>query len=257
MRSVERSEVADIVASLVTDLEEIVEIESIPAPFKDVVHECIAEMRKELERVEEAAAAAAAAGPLLSPRSKAGSRVSLTGTATTRRTSRAGSARSMARSVSSRFGGSAMTGTGSHIDITVCVDPLSVKMWNRRLGILYYGCDLPVDCQETCREAVKAVLQKQACNNVVDRIVSQQCDSALERLDGKYKRLIESITNFLETQENYQVNCCNKIGDFFLQLAKFVEAHRKQQSDLDEKSADELWDMSEDFRLEREVRCVV
>ena len=47
------------------------------------------------------------------------------------------------------------------------------------------------------------------------------------------------------------------IGTFFLKIAKSTEAHRKQQKDLDNKSADALYDLSEDFRIEKEDREIV
>ena len=59
------------------------------------------------------------------------------------------------------------------------IDPLCVKAWNRKLGILYYGSDLPVECQQACLRGVSYLIQQRQCNQLIDVVVRQQALSLL------------------------------------------------------------------------------
>lgn len=81
-----------------------------------------------------------------------------------------------------------------------------------------------------------------------------ECDRELDRLDLKYKRLLDSIVTFLELQTSSLTFSSNQILDFYLKSAQLMESHKAKQSQLDEASLDALWDYKEDNRLACEER---
>jgi len=91
----------------------------------------------------------------------------------------------------------------------------------------------------------------------VDDVVLSESELKLRLLDKRYKRLTDQITTYLETQASAVAQAANNLCDFFLQVARMVEKHRKSQKDLDNKSADEIWDLKEEFRFELEDREVL
>jgi hypothetical protein len=64
--------------------------------------------------------------------------------------------------------------------------------------------------------------------------------------------MIDSIATFLENQMAYLNVCASSICDFFANMAKMMEAHRKSQHNLTEASADLMFDLAETFRIECE-----
>ncbi|KAJ1434442.1 hypothetical protein B484DRAFT_289204, partial [Ochromonadaceae sp. CCMP2298] len=138
--------------------------------------------------------------------------------------------------------------TGAH------ADPSLVKGWNRRLGVLYFGSDLPQEYQLGCLQSLELVREQGRCNALVDAVVAQESAVKLRRLDGRYKKLIDAITTYGETQAGMVAQASANVGDFFLATAKIVEHHRAEQKSLEDKSADEIWDLKEEFRFEREDR---
>jgi hypothetical protein len=92
------------------------------------------------------------------------------------------------------------------------------------------------------------------CNEHVDLAVRDECDRELDRLDLRYKRLLDSIVTFLELQTSSLTFSSNQILDFYLKSAQLMESHREKQTRLDEASLDALWDYKEDNRLACEER---
>eukprot|EP01033_Poteriospumella_lacustris_P001787 gene1787-1294_t len=138
--------------------------------------------------------------------------------------------------------------------ILTYVDPSLIKAWYRKLAILFYGSDLPEAAQSLLLEVSKQVSDQRECNTLIDDVVAHESDQLLRRMDNRYKKLIDRIASYLENQANYLFTQTSNIGDFYLTLARYMEKHRADQKTLDNKSADEIWDISEDFRFELEDR---
>lgn len=138
--------------------------------------------------------------------------------------------------------------------ILTYVDPSLIKAWYRKLAILFYGSDLPEAAQSLLLEVSKQVAEQRECNTLIDDVVTRESDQLLRRMDNRYKKLIDRIASYLENQANYLFTQTSNIGDFYLTLARYMEKHRADQKTLDNKSADEIWDISEDFRFELEDR---
>lgn len=85
------------------------------------------------------------------------------------------------------------------------------------------------------------------------------CESELKLrlLDKRYKKLTDQITTYLETQASAVAQASSNLCDFFLLVAKMVERHRMAQKGVDNQSADEIWDLKEEFRFELEDREVL
>lgn len=257
LRGVSKSDVPGVLHSILPELEEIFGVESVPALFRKTVGGIIGEMNAELDRIkayslENGGANASTMGGTVGTGT---AKAQTTGKAT-RGTSKATAGR---RSSSVATTGKGKSGKNITIeaDSRMFIDPSLVKQWNKKLGILYYCSDLPESTQQACVDGVAMAIQQIECNRLVDIAVSDACTKPLRRMDVGYKKLIDAIATFMETQANYVSVTVTNIVEFFLQVAKLVEAHRKLQNDLDEKCADELWDLSEDFRIEREDREIV
>ena len=254
LRTVPRSEIPDVLGALIPDLEEMRGIENVPELVVSTSNICLDEMSAELDRVTEVAAELAAANYDDDDDLPPGG--TIVGSATVRSTAPPPSQAGAESAAGRTRQGSTMGGTRSsatEIDRTN-VDPLQVKMWNRKLGILYFCSELPEDYQMSATQALADSKQQRECNIKVDAVVSVAADEILATLDRRYKKVIDSIATFLENQAGRMATAASNIGDFYLALAKVVEAHRAEQIRLDEQTEDELWDWSEDFRLELEVR---
>ena len=247
LRGVPRGEVPGVINSILPELEDILQVEPVDPLFKRIVAECVSEMQTDMERVR------------LNPGGgdpHLGGASSASGNATT------GGKKSAAGAGASRQTGKSTAGkrndkASSAAAAAAYIDPILVKAWSRKLGILYYGSDLPAESQQACISGVEMILMQRECNRLVNQVVSDLSEKILQRMDAQYRKLNDSIAVFLEAQSSYVALCMVNLGDYFLLIAKLVEEHRKEQRTLDEKSADELFDLSEDFRIEREDREVV
>ena len=119
LRGVPKTEVPGVIAALVPELEDVLQMEQVHSLFKKTVSDCIAEMNADMDRVSLQAASGSVVdggeGNTTAKKSAASSRQ--TGKST------AGGGRKDAAPV-------------------VVIDPTLVKSWSRRLGILYFGSDL-------------------------------------------------------------------------------------------------------------------
>ena len=266
MRTSPRAEVAGVLRSMLPDLQSVEEIEQIPALFKDQVRVIVAEISDELASVDQRIAAAGV------PLGATGTGAPLGSTATLRSAvvTPAGSMTGNKLATATASATAALSGTSSALGATrtkkqtekegtvagfaVHADPNLVKGWNRKLAILYFSSDLPMEYQEACLKSLELVREQQQCNELVDAVVLDESVLKLQKLDQGYKKLIDSITTYLETQASMLAQVVTNVGDFFLCSAKMVEAHRALQKQLDDKSADEIWDLKEEFRFEKEDR---
>lgn len=228
MRSVAREDVPEVLLNLMPELEENLEIERLPVIFHNEIKECLNDMKRELQKI----------GDFNDPNedrtSKSSAHASTRGV-TTAKTMLPGT-------------------TGGKTNKNNIIDPLCVRHWNRRLGMLYYGSDLPDEYRSACTDALSGILRQRDCNALIDKVIHSNCDKPLKLIEKGYKKLMDNIATFLESQANYiSVNVTN-IGHFYLLVSKMMEKHRKLQHELDEQAMDELFDKSEDFRLEREDR---
>lgn len=225
LRGVSKYEVPAVLESLVPELEDFMGYEQMSSDFHACVQECLREMAADLERVR------------LTPM--------IPDTSATAGTAKG---KSSARTATSTSKGK----TRGPPDVPNFIDPNLVKSWNRKLGILYFGCDLPIPVQEAALTGLEYTNQQLECNAKVDKVVLESSETELDVMDKKYKRLNEDIAEFMEAQGNFMAICMTNMSTFFLNIAKMVEAHRKAQKTLDEASADALYDLSEDMRIQKE-----
>lgn len=232
LRTVPRNEVAGVLASLLPDLKEMSSLEKMPATFQVNLSHCVEGIENELERLaqyEEMGGGTVGGG---------------------RTTIDAGSTAGKSRRTARSRGGTA----ADTVDKSLYPDPFLVKQWTKILGMLYYASDLPEAVQGVLTDAMNATREQRICNTHVDVVVKEECDYELDRLDSRYKRLIDSIATFLELQTGALAYSSNQVSDFYNKIAKIVEDHKKKQADLDEASLDLLWDMKEENRLAKEDR---
>ena len=285
LRNVPRSEVPNVVRVIIPLLTEVVEVEVAPPLLRKCLQECMTEMVLELQQYEVTAVATAAAAVTAHTQGggggggqgggqghgqtqshgQGGVRTSTTAVRTENNHTVNMGGTSLFRPQKTRASGT-LKGTGTfkgktrqiNDDTTqtqnVAFDTVTVRSWIRRLGIMYYGGDLPGNLQEKILEGAEQLIRKKSCNNKVDEIVKTKSEKILIRLDTRYKKIIDAISSFLEAQENYFNFCVGKLTDFFYNLGVLVESHHTAQKGLDERNADDLWDLSEEFRLDNEDR---
>jgi hypothetical protein len=145
-----------------------------------------------------------------------------------------------------------LMGNTSVVEIMTYVDPILLKAWHRRLAILFYGSDLPQETQDLLHEIESQVAVQYECNQLVDDVIATESHDQIRCMDLRYGTVIDKICLFLEQQTNYLFTQFMNISNFYSQLSAFLEKHRADQKTLDNKSADELWDLSEDFRFQLE-----
>jgi hypothetical protein len=98
------------------------------------------------------------------------------------------------------------------IKVPNVIDPLLVKAWNRKLGILFYSSELSEIVQNACETSRSYSTEQLECNRKVDDAVLGQSDIVLGTLDKRYKKLNDDIANFLEAQGNFMAVCLTNIG---------------------------------------------
>ena len=231
LRTVPRAEVGIVLTNLLPDLKEMSALDKMPATFQLHLSECVEGIEAEVER--------------LAAQGEDGGGVGTVGSRISAESSTAGKTRRTARS---------RAGTADSVDKSCHADPMLVKQWMKVLGMLYYGSDIPEEDQMECVRALDAIREQRVCNQHVDVVIKAECDFELDRLDNRYKRLIDSIATFLELQTGSLSHTSNQISDFYIKVATIMENHKKKQTDLDEASLDLLWDLSEENRLAKEGR---
>ncbi len=241
LRTVPKGEVPEVLHAIMPELGEILEYDKLTDKFISTLKGIQEEMVAEIERVDAYKVGLEAQAP--------GNSMSATSLGDSQTTTKRGGGSAASTSRSSKSGKHTPT-----VDLNMYIDQNLVKAWNRRLGIVFYGCDLPVPTQETCTIGLQYCSEQLECNRLVDEAVLNQSNRELDLMNKRYKRLTDDIANFLEAQANYIAVCLTNIGSFYLVLAKAMEAHRVQQNNLDVKSEDQLFNLKEDFRVEKEDR---
>jgi len=245
LRTVPRAEIPDVLEGLMPDLQDMQEVEALPELFTTTLKDTCDDMQAELDRVAAVAQEVAAAPD--------GSTQAGTGTAAAASSAPPSPSKSASRGGAASSRGRTGTTGGGDVDRST-VDPISVKLWNRQLGILYYGSELPEPYRLACEQAFRDTRQQRECNLKVDAVVLDISEDRTATLQRRYKKLIDVIATYLENQAGRMAVGASNLGDFFLATAKLVEAHRAEQIRLDELTEDELFDWKEDFRLELEDR---
>lgn len=264
LRSAPRSEVPSILKSLLPEIKDFVEMEQLPVKYREQLSGLQGEITNELDalNVRTAALAATAANPASATISSATVGKSAAGlglgsvvpTTATMRSSMT-SVKTKGKGESVKFGRNTSLLSSTAVSSSVVspsVDPVLVKQWGRQLGILLFSCELPSVHQEAVLLALAAVEQQKVCNELVDKAVSSTCLLPTQQLRRRLTRDSETIVAYLEAQVGAVSEVAVNLTEFFLRLSKLAEEHRKKMGQLDEKIADELWDLAEEHRFEKE-----
>lgn len=201
MRSVSRADVIGVIRDILPDLEEILAVERVPELFRHTVREISDEMKKETQRVLEYMKSCDD-NKNSENRSRSNSAVLRGVTALKAISTKVKTANSTSDGRNKTRGGTARTGTAveAEFDKNSVISPVSVKLWVKQLGILYFGSDLPQDYMNSCSAALEGARKQLRCNELVDEVVQSECERVIKKIDKKYKKLIEQIANCLETQ---------------------------------------------------------
>ena len=190
LRTVPKGEVPEVMHAIMPELGEVVEYEKLTDKFVGTLKDIVEEMQAELERVDtyKAGLEAQATGP--------GNSLSATGAGTLGE-SQASTKRGGGSAASTSKSGTKNGKHTVHVDLNMYIDQTLVKAWNRRLGIVFYGSDLPTHTREACTTGLQYCSEQLECNRLVDQAVLKQSERELDLVNKRYKRLIDDITNFL------------------------------------------------------------
>eukprot|EP01038_Epipyxis_sp_PR26KG_P008846 gene8846-11937_t len=242
LRGATKSEIPLLLKSIVVEIEAHKNVEGLPIIFQSQLIEISQEMYKEIGEMDGKQSSMVTHN---SKKSLIGSTSQLDETAsrgskTTKNTKSADSRRSMG------------TTSGTVSGVTIQIDSNLMKQWQRKLTLIYFGCDLPLNSQQTILQCIECMNQQKQCNDLVDEVLANESVAKLRHIDLNYVRTISSIVNYLEMQASSITQTAANVAEFFMLIAKQVELHRQTQKDLDNKSEDEIWDLSEEFRFEKE-----
>jgi len=247
-RTAPRAEVAQVLRALLPELQDLAELPQLADDFRAALSALASEIATELEALQ-LRIVSNAADPLQSTNLRSSMGASTMGP------SKTVSAVSLASTAgSSRKGGTKLATRSSVATVgsVAAADPQLVRQWSRRLGILLFGCELPEVHRAACKEALLAVQQQRDCNALVDEAVHRQSDLPARILLLQWQSDVEHFVGYLEAQAAGFSEVENNLVAFFLGLARQVEEHRAKQKQLDDKVADELWDLAEEHRFEKE-----
>jgi len=237
-RTAPRAEVAQVLRALLPELQDLAELPQLADDFRASLAAVAGEIAAELEALQQRASDSPTShAPLVQSPTNASKTASLAGS------SRRGGTKNMTHS----SGTVATAATGG-----AYADPQLVKQWSRRLGILLFGCELPEEHQAACAAALQAVQQQRDCNALVDEAVHRQSDLPSRLLHLQWQHDADRFVGYLEAQAAGFSEVENNLVAFFLALARLVEEHRAKQKQLDDQVADELWDLAEEHRFEKE-----
>ena len=137
------------------------------------------------------------------------------------------------------------------------IDPNVVKFWSKQFGILYFGCDIPIGHQEAITSALQAVVQQRECNLLVDDVVVKCCDFQVKQVDRRCSKIIAEVVQYLEYVAAVSADICANLSEFYLSVCHLTEQHVSTGKQIENNSADELWDLKEEHRFELEDLEVV
>jgi hypothetical protein len=243
LRVVPPEETNAFVESLATDLEDLVVIDTLPSLFTRNLAMLVNEMQVALAKAKEEKAATERSA--LSPNAS-----NLSVATVLKATSKFKSTlKSSLNTGSSTKGRTSRRNSAILIGI---VDYNQIKAWHKKLTALLFSCDLPAEVQDICHKLIISLKTQKESNRLVDEVVHERTARILARMDQEYLQIINNITNYLESQASKTSAICMNLANFFIILAKRIERNRVTQESIDEASKDELWDLSEDYRLESE-----
>ena len=237
LRSAPKVDLPAVLGVLSAEIEEILPVEKMSTTFRSVAKTVIEEIKAELEKV---------ARFTLQQQHDLVDDIVSTGTGKNSRAAASQSGKVSRGGGSSVKSGKLGTADGS---MEIYVDALSVRNWSRKLGILYYGSDIPTLYQEACLDALEGMKQQRDCNTLVDEVVLKISMKPLRLIDRHYKKMIDTVASYMENQASSTALSASNLTEFYLLLSKATEEHHSAQKFLDEKSEDELWDWKEDFRI--------
>eukprot|EP01040_Poterioochromonas_malhamensis_P004946 gene4946-5306_t len=280
MRNSPRSEIPPLLKSLIPEIDEVSKMEKIPKIFQDTIQTIIKEMEEEFialeKRILQSATAAMSAnnslrGTQAFSGTAGGSKTATTSVLAGGNTSKPATGASKSVTINesnslskSRAGQSRMGKTGGSkgtstliggsatTEIMNYVDPILLKQWHRKLAVLFFGSDLPMTYQTLCLEIFDQVMSQLECNRLVDEVVGQNSTDQVRVMDIRYGKMIDDVCAFLENQTNFLFTQTTNLTNFYFIVATQMEKHRADQKTIDNKSADELWDLREDYRFQFE-----
>lgn len=247
LRTVSRAEIPDVVESLITMLEEM-NIDAFPRLFTDTLSKIICDMNKSLEQAKlKQSEQSNDINPLTRMLSLTGSNFVL------RSNSLTNSTNNVQRTLMSKTTKKTLE-TESFSKQIIYIDPMDIKQYHKTLGILFFSSNLSEKCKETIKICQKNLIQQKKSNQIIDEIVVKYSEKILNRIGNEYSNFIDAIVNHLESQAIALSYVCANTTNFYILIGKRIESNKIHQFNLDEKSKDDLWDLSEEYRLQSEDR---
>lgn len=227
IKSCTKNEIPNTIRPLLTLLDQFADDPSLPTIFVNALLDIRKEITVELQKYE-----ASAANLTFNPENSTKGTIK---SASTKRLSSTGKSRKGERSI-----------------FFTTIDVNCLKVWSRRLGSLFLAINLPDQYKERLQSMSKIVSKQKTCNQLVEETIRSNSYEDIRLLDWKHRKLSESIATYLEVQASQISLVATNIIDFFYKVAKFTAVEKAHQTSLTDKYEDEVWDLAEDFRFEKE-----
>ncbi|OQR92027.1 hypothetical protein THRCLA_08816 [Thraustotheca clavata] len=107
-------------------------------------------------------------------------------------------------------------------------DIQGIRKAQRRLGTLMYASDLPKDIQELLSSILGALRVQEHANDIVDKIVAEQCDGLIHEREAEMKALLTLVGAGLEAQTTSVHTVCDRVTRFFYQVILCLEEYNEK-----------------------------
>jgi Domain of unknown function (DUF4455) len=136
---------------------------------------------------------------------------------------------------------------------SVDIDMTLVKAAQKRVALLASAADLPVDVIAAITELSQCLLHQTECNNKVDAVVHDISDELLTNIVDVQTSVNSKAVKLAITSAKCAASVTRKTCELYLNVANACEQHKIADHAIDEASADKLFEIQEDFRLQLEA----
>eukprot|EP00953_Heterococcus_sp_UTEX-ZZ885_P004673 3016-Heterococcus_DN1.PRE.1 len=128
-----------------------------------------------------------------------------------------------------------------------------VKAVQKRIASLASAADLPADVIAAIGKLSQCLLQQLECNSKVDTVVLDISEELLANIVDAHTTVNNRAVKLAVTNAKCAASVTRKTCELYLNVATACEQHRAAEHTIDETSADKLFELQEDFRLQLEA----
>jgi Domain of unknown function (DUF4455) len=136
---------------------------------------------------------------------------------------------------------------------SIVIDMQLVKAVQKRVALLASAADLPADAIAAISNLSQCLLQQTECNSKVDTVVHDTSEELLTNIVDAQTTVNSRAVQLAIINVKCAASVTRKTCELYLNVATACEQHKIVDHAIDEASADKLFELQEDFRLQLEV----